>query len=177
MYLPKSKYKGPFTASGGDKRMLIEETKEDFKGQYFVTYKGEMFEGRFPKEAGRKLIFAKELEEQEAAAKESKAPKIAYIRPTKNDYEAKKFKRYFTKDKRNGKIIEVVAADFKNIKNFPSYIGCELEWWIEGPIEDTYYNGYLYKGAKHRNGLAVEEAEKKVQGIKNYLTDLGEFVV
>lgn len=177
MYLPKSKYKGPFTATGGENRILVEETKEEFKGQYFVTYKGEMFEGKFPKEAGRKLIFAKELEEKEAATKESKSPKIAYIKPTENDYEAKKFKRYFCKDKRSGKIIEVNQADYNNIKNFPSFIGCQIEWWLEGPAQDTSYNGYIYKGAVHRNGLAVDKAEKEVQGIKNFILDLAEFVV
>ena len=177
MYLPKSKYKGPFTASSGDKKVLVEETKEVYKGQYFITYKDELYEGRFPKEAGRKLIFEKTLLEKEEAAKQTKAPKAELIVPTEKDYENKKFKRYFSRDKRSGKIIEVGLKEFKNIKNYPSYTGVELEWWIEGPAQDTEYNGYLYEGAISRNKKAVAKANKTCLGIKDYLFTLDEFVL
>lgn len=177
MFLPKSKYKGPFTASDGEKKILVEATKEVFKGQYFITYKNELFEGRFPKEAGRKLIYATELEKKEKESNVLPTPKPALIKPTEKDYENKRFTRYFVQDKRTEKILEVNLATFKESIKLPSYKTLSLEWWIEGPVEDTYFNGYLYIGAKSRNLKTVETAEKSLKGIKNYLFQLDEFVI
>jgi len=177
MYLPKSKYKGPFTASDGDKKVLVLDTKEVYKGQYFITYKDELYEGRFPKEAGRRLIFEKVLLQQQEDEKKSSMPKAAVIKPTEKDYENKKFKRFFSRDKRSGKILEVDLKEYKNIKKYPSFTGVELDWWIEGPAEDTYYNGYLYEGAITRNTKTLDKAELTCKGIKDYLFLLDEFVI
>lgn len=177
MFLPKSKYKGPFTASDGDKKVLVLETKEVYKGQYFITYKDQLFEGRFPKEAGRELIFAKVLEEQEKTKRESNIPSASSPVPTEKDYENKFFNRYFAKDKRSGKIIEVDLKEYKKLSKMNSFTGTELKWWIEGPVEDTFFNGYLYVGAINRNKKTVEQAEKDMRGLKSFLFDLKEFVI
>ena len=177
MYLPKSKYKGPFTASDGDKKVLVLDTEEVFRGKYFVTYKGKLFEGRFPKEAGRELIFEKTLLKIKAEEKVTPTPTSSFIVPTEKDYENKKFKRYFSRDKRTGKIVEVNLKEYKNIKNYPSYTGVEVIWWIEGPALDTKYNGYLYEGAITRNKKALAKAEKTCSGISSYLFSLDEFVL
>lgn len=177
MYLPKSKYKGPFTASDGDRKVLVLDTKEVFKGQYFITYKDELYEGRFPKEAGRKLIYATEVAKKEENSNTYDTIKAVTIQPTEKDYENKLFKRYFLKDKRTSKIIEVDLKGYKDGVKIPSYYSLELDWWIEGPSKDTYYNGYLYEGAISRNTKAVMRAEKSFSGIKDYLFQLDEFVV
>lgn len=177
MYLPKSKYKGPFTAADGAKKVLILDTKEVYKGKYFVTYKDELYEGRFPKEAGRQLIFESELLKREKDSKKELKPKPSLVVPTEKDYENKKFKRYFSKDRRSGKIIEINLKEFKNLKKYPSYIGLELDWWIQGPVEDTLYNNYLYKGAATRNRETVNKYKKSFRGLDEYLFALDEFVV
>ena len=177
MYLPKSKYKGPFSASGGDKKVLVLETEEVYRGKYFVTYKGKLFEGRFPKEAGRELIFEKTLLKKRAEENVTPTPTSSLIVPTEKDYQNKQFKRYFSRDKRTGKIIEVDLKEYKNIKNYPSFTGLEISWWIEGPALDTKYNGYLYEGAISRNKKALTKAEKTFPGISSYLFSLDEFVL
>jgi len=177
MYLPKSKYKGPFTAADGAKKVLVLDTKEVYSGKYFVTYKDELFEGRFPKEAGRKLIFQetllKKAEEKNAPLK----PIPSLVVPKETDYENKKFKRYFSKDRRSGKIVELDLKEYNKVKKYPSYRCLELDWWIEGPVKDTTYNGYVYKGAETRNLETLNLHTKDFFGIKDYLYALDEFVV
>ena len=177
MYLPKSKYKGPFTAADGAKKVLVLDTKEIYKGKYFVTYKDELYEGRFPKEAGRQLIFESVLLKKEKESSRELKPQPSLVIPTEKDYESKKFKRYFSRDKRSGKIIELNRKEFNNLKKYPSYMGLELEWWIEGPVEDTLYNNYLYKGAATRNRETINKRKKAFKGIEEYLFALDEFVV
>ena len=177
MYLPKSKYKGPFTAADGAKKVLVLDTKEVYKGKYFVTYKDELFEGRFPKEAGRKLIFQDTLLKKEEEKNTPLKPIPSLVIPVEADYENKKFKRYFSRDRRSGKIVELSLKEFKKVKKYPSYRCIELEWWIEGPVEDTSYNGYIYKGAETRNLETLNLHTKDFFGIKDYLYTLDEFVV
>ena len=177
MYLPKSKYKGPFTAADGAKKVLVLDSKEIYSGKYFVTYKDELYEGRFPKEAGRQLIFESVLLENEKQRSKELKPQPSLVIPTEKDYEGKKFKRYFSRDKRSGKIIELNRKEFNNLKKYPSYIGMELEWWLEGPVKDTFYNNYLYKGAATRNRETLNKHKKTFKGIEEYLFALDEFVV
>ena len=177
MYLPKSKYKGPFTAADGAKKVLVLDTKEIYKGKYFVTYKDELYEGRFPKEAGRQLIFESVLLKKEKESSRELKPQPSLVIPTEKDYESKKFKRYFSRDKRSGKIIELNRKEFNNLKKYPSYMGLELEGWIEGPVKDTLYNNYLYKGAATRNRETINKHKKAFKGIEEYLFALDEFVV
>ena len=56
MYLPKSKYKGPFTATSGDKELLYKDTLKPFRGSYIVTYKNKYYEGKTPQEACEEAI-------------------------------------------------------------------------------------------------------------------------
>lgn len=177
MFLPKSKYKGPFTATSGDKELLYKDTLKPFRGSYIVTYKNKYYEGKTPQEAKKELILKSLYEEQQANKNKFKGPKAAIIEPSEKDYKNKKFTRYFTKDKRSGRILEVTKDEFNRVKKLPAHLCTSLEWWIEGPAEDTKYNGYIYFGATTRNAKAVEEAEKKIKGIKNYLKNLAEFVI
>jgi len=177
MYLPKSKYKGPFTAADGAKKVLVLDTKEVYSGKYFVTYKDELFEGRFPKEAGRKLIFQETLLKKEEEKNAPLKPIPSLVVPKETDYENKKFKRYFSKDRRSGKIVELDLKEFNKVKKYPSYRCLELDWWIEGPVKDTTYNGYVYKGAETRNLETLNLHAKDFFGIKDYLYALDEFVV
>ena len=177
MYLPKSKYTGPFKSSGGDKELIYKDTLKAFKGEYFITYKNQIFEGTAPKFAGKELMFKLEYEKKLESKNKTTPPRSTVVAPTENDYSNKKFTRYFSRDKRSGLILELSKVEFNRVKKLPSIITTSIEWWIEGPVENTKYNGYTYFGAKNRNLNAVEEAEKTMRGIKNYLKDLSQFVV
>ena len=59
MFLPKSKYKGPFTATGGDEELLVKSTLKPYRGEYIITYKNQYFNGATPQEAKYELILKK----------------------------------------------------------------------------------------------------------------------
>lgn len=176
MFLPKSKYKGPFTAAGGDKELLVKSTLKPFRGKYIVTYKNQYFEGETPQEAKRELILRTVFEEQEANKNKLEKPKAKVITPTEKDYKNKKFKRYFIKDTRSGRIIETDKSEYNKAKTLPAHSSLILEWYIKAPAKDTKYRGYIYYGAETRNRNALSEAEKQMRGLSSYLTDLAQFV-
>lgn len=176
MYLPKSKYTGPFKSSGGDKELLYKDTLKPFKGDYFITYKNQIFEGTTPKFAGKELMFKLEYEKKQENKNKIIPPKSVIVTPTETDYKNKKFTRYFSRDKRSGLILELNKAEFNRVKKLPAYLTASIEWWLEGPAEDTEFRGYMYLGAKSRNEKSVENGEKQLRGLKNYIKDLSQFV-
>lgn len=177
MYLPKSKYKGPFTAAGGENSLLVKETLKPYRGKYIVTYKNQYFEGESPVDAKRELILKKDYEKNLNKKNETPAIKAYTEGPTENDYKNKKYKRYFIKDLRKGKIKEVDSKQYKLAVKYPSHQGIILEWNLSTPADDTYYNGYLYIGSASRNKQTVDTAENTMKGISNYLNDPKQFVV
>jgi|TARA_B110000977_G_C11089274_1_gene496070 hypothetical protein len=177
MYLPKSKYKGPFTASGGEEGVLYKDTKEPFNGKYIITFRKQLFEGNSPLLAGRELIFEKDHLLELQNINPEKRPTSKNITPTEKDYSVRYYKRYFAKDNRSEKIIEIDSKEFNKVSSYPSFSAISLDWWIEGPSEDTSYDGIVYKGAKYRNNKAVSKAQESMEGIQDYLFLLDEFVV
>ena len=177
MFLPKSKCKGPFTATGGEKELLIKDTLKPYRGKYIVTYKNQYFEGETPQQAKRELILKSVYEENEKNKNKITPAKGATITPTEKDYKNKKFTRYFSKDKRSGLILELDKGEFTRVSKLPTYRTVSIEWWLEGPAEDTDYRGYMYLGASTRNNKAINEGEKTVRGLKNYIKDASQFVI
>lgn len=177
MFLPKSKYKGPFTASGGEQELLVKETLKPYRGMYIVTYKGEYYEGESPQEAKRQLILKSDYEKSKKS--ENTLPPIKQTQegPTEADYKNKKYKRYFVKDLRKGKILEVDQKEFNKAETYPSHSTLSIEWDLSTPVDDTYFRGYLYIGSASRNSKTVESAEKIMKGIKNLLNNPKQFVV
>lgn len=177
MYLPKSKYKGPFIATGGDKEILYKDTLKPFRGSYFITYKDQLFEGESPKSAKKELIFKADYDKQLENQNKITPVKSKLVTPTENDYKNKKFTRYFCKDRRSGLISELDKVEYNRVSKLPAHFTTAIEWWLEGPAEDTKFRGYLYVGAINKNKKAVEEGEKVLRGLKNYIKDLSEFVI
>tara|TARA_B110000971_G_scaffold218243_1_gene256669 strand:+ start:99 stop:632 length:534 start_codon:yes stop_codon:yes gene_type:complete len=177
MYLPKSKYKGPFTASGGSEAILYKDTLKPFNGQYIITFKKQLFEGTDPVNVKKELIFESEHLNSLNTTSEEPKPIGTVVSPTKKDYIAKEFTRYFVKDNRSGKIVEVDSKEHTKAANYPSYTTTKLNWWLEGPAEDTKFDGITYHGAITRHIKAIKAADNKVSGIKDYLFLLDEFVV
>jgi hypothetical protein len=177
MYLPKSKYNGPFTATGGENELLVKENLKPFRGKYIVTYKNQYFEGESPQLAKRELVLKKDYEKSLTKDNETRPIKATIAGPTENDYKNKIYTRYFIKDLRKGKIVEVNDKEFNVSSKLPSHSSIELEWDLSVPADDTYYNGYLYIGSASRNAETVLNAENLMRGIKDKLKDPKQFVV
>lgn len=101
------------------------------------------------------------------------APNYYYPIPTDNDYENANFTRYFVQRINDqDEIIEIHMQDYTEI-NRDNTVGIdggiwrytELQWTIDGPIKDV----------RKRNLQILLEANGRMPGIVNYLTDLDEF--
>ena len=99
------------------------------------------------------------------------------VKPTKKDYEADTFYRYFLQVNK-AKITEISKEQFdtksKNIRPFEKLT--KLEWKLQGPVNDIAVKGNLFTGAKNVNKNAVMKLDKVMNGIKDIVTDYAEFV-
>jgi len=176
MFLPRSKYKGPFKAAGGSEELLVKSTLKPYRGDYIVTYKNQYFAGKTPQEAKEQLILKSKYDEEQANKGKHEGPQQTFIVPSEADYKNKYFDRYFAKDLRSKKIVEITLKESNRLKKVPGNITVSLQWFLEGPAKDTEYRGYIYYGAETRNKKAVLEATKVMKGLDTFLKDLGEFV-
>lgn len=100
-----------------------------------------------------------------------------YPKPTEEDYIQGTFRRYFLQDIRNGEIKEITSETYKSIADKGYYRRTKLEWNLLGPSEDETVNGYIYPGAVARNRDVVAQAEEMIPGMREFLSDLKQFVV
>jgi hypothetical protein len=81
--------------------------------------------------------------------------------------------RYFIRHKVAKQVIEVSEDDYNTeVANLAPYKqALQLTWTVAGPVEDYQVNGYLYEGVKTKNRKAVEEAQKQMPELPQYITD------
>jgi len=102
-----------------------------------------------------------------------------YPKPTAKDFEKGSLKRYFVKDGRSGKILELNDSEYKRMKKEKKLYKrtLRIEWYITGEAEDTIINGYKYPGTKSKNQDVINQAEKILPGIgAQILKDPGQFI-
>ena len=102
-----------------------------------------------------------------------------FVTPNEAQYEKGAFPRYFVKDGRTGKIIEVDQDKYNTQKKENKLYRrvLRIEWYITGNPEDEIINGYLYPGTKAKNQDVINQAEKILPGIgEQILKDPGQFV-
>ena len=101
------------------------------------------------------------------------------VEPSLIDYQKGKLARYFCKDSRTNKIIEVTTERYKELKKESKLYRrvLKIEWYISGEPEDQIINGYLYPGTKAKNQDVINQAEAILPGIgEQILKDPGQFV-
>ena len=155
---------------------MVKSTLKPYRGDYIVTYKNQYFAGKTPQEAKEQLILKSKYDEEQANKDKHKGPQQTFIEPSEADYKNKYFDRYFAKDLRSKKIVEITLKESNRLKKVPGNITVSLQWFLEGPAKDTEYRGYIYYGAETRNKKVVSEATKVMKGLDTFLKDLGEFV-
>ena len=102
--------------------------------------------------------------------------------PTDAEYSRGIYIRYFAQHKQNGTILEVSSKTFSDLAkkspkyHYPSYLIRSSPWIIRGPVANQDINGYIIQGAKARNEIIVDQLEKSLPNIRNYLTDPTQFV-
>lgn len=169
MFLPKIKISPPkFTV--GD--LLKKADGSAFKGYYFEDYRGRYYEGKTPAESKGRLYLAQTLSAEKDIEKFVSLP----IKPTVKSYETGILRRYYLKDTRNGKIIEVNKDTYLTETEKLYIEGTTIDWIIQAPARDILIEGRLFQGAATRNQLKVQQADQKVKGLIKFITKYDEFV-
>ncbi len=170
MYLPKSKYITKY--STGDE--FLKPDGSYYIGPYVETYKGNFYEGKEFTSNSKKLIDTRSLNEfnQNVASFTN-----SNITPTEKDYEKGIFIRYIVQDKRNNEIVEVTKEKYINLSKQNYTRSVTIEWILSQPLEDINKGPYIYFGARSQNKESVDEAEKVIKGISQFIFNYGQFVV
>lgn len=73
-------------------------------------------------------------------------------------------------------VVEVNKNQYDRLKNNPRFIGAEIKWKIIGKLETVALpNGINLFGVKDQNRITVADTDLTFGGLRNYITDYGEF--
>ena len=171
MYLPKFKQK-----VGGKVPGILKDinTGRRYTGKFVRDHLGNYYKGEAVTSKSEKL----ELVQDEQTDKQI-GFYSDFVQPTAKDYKRGYMVRYFAKDGRNGKVIELTKNRYIRIQQESKlYIRTsKVAWNLSGNPEDQIINGYLYPGVKSKNAEVVRLLEKDLPGAgEQILKDLGQFV-
>ena len=158
MYLPKTKFK---KITGAGKNIIDTVTGSPYTGPIVQDFLGNLLKGANPFTASNTLKNASEDTQPDDNFKNH------YPQPTSKDYERGIFLRYFAKDSRSGKIVELNKESYLKEKadNKLYRRAIKLEWYINGPAEDQVMGQYKYPGTRSKNQDVIKQAEKQLPGI------------
>ena len=174
MYLPKVRQ-----IVGGKLQGTLKDPISGLKflGKFVKDFKGNYFKGESITSKSKPLEFVPFTDEE---AKRSNSDFYSdFVQPDPQAYEKGLFDRFFVKDGRTGKIIEINRDKYttqkKERKLYRKVL--RIQWYITGNPEDEIINGYLYPGTKAKNQDVINQAEKILPGIgEQILKDPGQFV-
>lgn len=151
-------------------------TKVVYRGPYVRDYRQRYYEGTEASFNDKLLEFIPNNPDTSAEELDN-----AHRMPTEADYDRGVFERFFVKDRRNNKIVEIDKDRFTKERTAKKIyrVTYKLNWIIKGRIDDyTFDNGYSYPGVASRNKELIRIAEKVVPGIgQQVLFNPKQFVV
>lgn len=160
MYIPKIKQK----VGGKILGILIDpKTNIRYTGEFVKDFQGKYYKGTSITSKSETLIFVPD----EKVAREAGFYSDT-ISPTEKDYKKGFIIRYFAKDSRNGKIIELNKKNYLiKVQESKLYIRtAKISWNITGEVEDQELNGYLFPGVRSKNIDVTKKAEEELPGIE-----------
>lgn len=166
MAIPKSKYSDPKHTPGGEYAL----NGKEYRGWYVTTFENVAYSGKMLTKESKELQPLSSLKKPSVPFYEKE------VVPTNRDKELGVFFRYLIQKKATLKIIEVDKSVYDKFEKLTAYRRTVVKWMIKGPAENTFYNGYPYYGAKHRNKETVSKLESSFPGISTFFKDYGEFV-
>lgn len=171
MWLPAFKYVKGLLAQKG--QFMLPNGKP-YEGLYHKLYNGQTFTGTAPNVDAIE-IFADDSEPHLPEAEYRDKLVSEEVFPNPEDYDKGYFLRYFIRDTRNGKIIEVKKETSKRKLKEKYLKGVTIKWILEKPVKDIFNQGYLYKGAATRNKENVMKASLELKGIDLFITKFDQF--
>lgn len=175
MYIPKSKQKKGAKPEGN---LVDPATGLKFNGKFIQDFLGNFFKGDKITSNSKPLTLVP-FSNVDDAEKYGSNFVSSIVTPTAEAYLKGVFTRFFCKDSRSNKIIEMTKdrylAEKKDKKLYRRVI--KIEWYVTGNPEDEIINGYLYPGTKSKNQDVINQAEKLLPGIgEQILKDPSQFV-
>ena len=172
MYIPKIKQIIGGKIAG---KLVDPKTGLQFLGKFVQDYKGNFFKGDKFTPQSEPLTFVPD----EQAIEKVLGLHTVFRQPSEQEYQKGSFPRYFIKDARTGKVVEVDHEQYreqsKSNRLYRKVL--RIEWYITGNPEDEIINGYLYPGTKSKNQDVINQAEEELPGIgEQILKDPGQFV-
>lgn len=167
-FLPKIKLK-KFKIPG----FLKDIFGNKYTGPAIQDHLGNFFKGKKLDENSEPLIFVPDKKEEDS----SKEIFNRYTSPNDKDYQKGKMKRYFVKDIPSNKVSELDKDSYlkQQKENKPYRKFLSIDWLVSGLIDDTTIAGYSAEGIKSKNQKALDDAESLLPGLKNVVTDAGQF--
>ena len=138
-------------------------------------FKGNFFKGKSVRPDSKPLEFV-----PDGKVSTDKLFRNVTVSPTGADYTKGVFIRYFARDTRDGKVVELDKISYLKIQKEKKLYRktLKIQWNIKGNPEDEVINNYLYPGVKAKNADVAKKAEKLLPGITSQqLNNYSKFVV
>jgi|TARA_B110000977_G_C10971170_1_gene452388 hypothetical protein len=172
MYIPKHKLKVGGKVPG---KLIDKITGRQFLGKYVQGPDKKYYKGTQITSKSEELILQKDKSAEEKALGIS----TVHVTPSSADYTKGTFIRYFVKDSRLNRVVEVDKPKYVEQRKSGKLYRRTLKimWYITGDPEDQTIKGYVYPGLKKKNQDVIDKAEQILSGIgKQVLTDTSQFV-
>ena len=173
MYIPKIKQVvGPKLAGFLKDKM----TGLKFNGSFVKDYRGKFFKGTRVTDNSEELEFVPDG----SSISVDEYFRNVYRTPNTGDYVQGTFIRYFARDRRDGKVVELDKVSYLKVHKEKKLYRktLKVQWYIKGNPENEIINGYMYPGLKAKNEDVANKAEKLLPGIKSQqLSNYAQFVV
>lgn len=171
-YLPKIKQ-----LVGGKLNGILKDplTGLKFAGSFVRDFKGNFFKGKSVTPDSKPLEFV-----PDGKVSTDEVFRNVSVSPSGTDYNKGVFVRYFARDTRDGKVVELDKISYLKIQKEKKLYRktLKVQWFIKGNPEDEIINNYLYPGVKAKNADVAKKAEKLLPGITDqHLKHYSKFVV
>ncbi len=171
-WLPAFKYLKGLFARGGE---FLLANGEPYEGSYHELYSGETFTGAIPTKNSVQIFRDDSEPHLNPDLLENKLATEQTF-PEPEDYDKGFFIRYFIKDVRNGKIVEVKKNTYNEKSNEKTLIQTTVKWILTKPVKDIFNQGYLFKGALTRNKENTLKASLILKNLDKFIVQYDKFV-
>ena len=171
-WLPAFKFLSGLFAKGGQ---FLTGAGQPYEGAYHKLYNGKTFTGSKPGKNSVEIFLDDSEPHFDLPTYEDKLVTEPTL-PEPGDYDKGFFNRYFIKDLRGGKIVEVNKITFDKKEEKKYLIGTTVRWILQKPVKDIFNQGFLFKGAATRNKENTMKASLQMKGIDQFITKYDKYV-
>jgi len=164
MFYPKTKHTKPERTSGLE---YVLANGQRYVGFFITLFNGRGFSGNKFGPDSQELFPSGEPLGEDIGFEVEGLRTQDIPQPKERDYERGVIQRYFLRDKRTGKIVEVDSARYREERNTRGVDRASIIWTIKGPDNSYSVNGYKVPGVAEKNYLSVEEAQ--MEGLHEYI--------